>query len=309
MHDIIFHHYPQSPVSEKVRVAFGLKGLAWRSVDIPRMPPKPDLMPLTGGYRRTPVMQIGADVYCDSLCILRELERRYPEPGFFPGRAGGGLGWSLASWTDGAFFETAIKLVLANNLDEMPADFADDRAQLYFGPGHDLRQAQADLPHIIAQLRAQFVWVEGQLVPEGDFLTGGEPALADALCYYLVWFLRGRWVDGPGFFAQFPALVAWEARVAAIGHGAPTDLDAKQALQIAAAATPATPEDVDPADPLGLRVGMEVGVVPEGDGGDPVVLGRVRAVDAHRIAILREEPEIGPVCVHFPRLRYRVTPL
>ncbi len=69
MLDVILHHYPQSPVSEKVRIAFGMKDLAWHSVEIPRLPPKPDLMPLTGGYRMTPVMQVGADVFCDSLCI------------------------------------------------------------------------------------------------------------------------------------------------------------------------------------------------------------------------------------------------
>ena len=76
MPDLILHHYPQSPVAEKVRVVLGIKNVAWRSVQIPRLPPKPDLMPLTGGYRRTPVLQVGADVYCDSQCIIRELERR-----------------------------------------------------------------------------------------------------------------------------------------------------------------------------------------------------------------------------------------
>ena len=60
--EVIFHAYPQSPVAEKVRVAFGIKGLAWRKVEIPRLPPKPMLTALTGGYRRTPVMQIGADI-------------------------------------------------------------------------------------------------------------------------------------------------------------------------------------------------------------------------------------------------------
>ena len=77
MTEIVFHHYPQSPVAEKVRVVFGIKQLHWRSVEIPRIPPKPDLMPLTGGYRRTPVLQVGADIYCDSQCIMRELERRF----------------------------------------------------------------------------------------------------------------------------------------------------------------------------------------------------------------------------------------
>ena len=76
MSEIILHNYPESPVAEKVRIALGIKGLEWLSVKIPRIPPKPLLMPLTGGYRRTPVMQIGADIYCDSQCIIRELERR-----------------------------------------------------------------------------------------------------------------------------------------------------------------------------------------------------------------------------------------
>ena len=63
---IILHHFDQSPFSEKIRLIFGLKSIAWRSVRISRIMPRPDLMPLTGGYRRTPVMQIGADIYCDT---------------------------------------------------------------------------------------------------------------------------------------------------------------------------------------------------------------------------------------------------
>jgi glutathione S-transferase len=77
---IILHHFDHSPFSEKIRLIFGLKKIAWTSVKISRIMPRPDLMPLTGGYRRTPVMQIGADIYCDTQCIMRELERRFPEP-------------------------------------------------------------------------------------------------------------------------------------------------------------------------------------------------------------------------------------
>ena len=45
---IILHNYPQSPVAEKVRLGLGLKNLAWSNVLIPRIPPKPDLVALTG---------------------------------------------------------------------------------------------------------------------------------------------------------------------------------------------------------------------------------------------------------------------
>src|SRR5262250_934439 len=108
MDEIILHHYPASPVSEEVRIGLGMKRLAWRSVEIPRVPPKPDVMPLTGGYRRTPIMQIGADIYCDSACMLRELERRFPEPTFFPGSAEG-LPWGIGRWTD-AVFEVVARI-------------------------------------------------------------------------------------------------------------------------------------------------------------------------------------------------------
>ena len=74
--EIILHHYDTSPFSEKPRLMFGLRDLAWRSVIQPTIMPKPDLVPLTGGYRRAPVMQIGADVFCDSQVILAELDRR-----------------------------------------------------------------------------------------------------------------------------------------------------------------------------------------------------------------------------------------
>ena len=99
MDELILHHYDMSPFSEKVRLIFGLKGLAWRSVIVPMTLPKPDLMPLTGGFRRTPVLQVGADIYCDTDLIAAELERRFPEPSIFPDRSAG-LAAILAMWAD-----------------------------------------------------------------------------------------------------------------------------------------------------------------------------------------------------------------
>ncbi len=308
MDEIILHHYPQSPVSEKVRVGLGIKGLAWRSVEIPRLPPKPELMPLTGGYRRTPVMQVGADVYCDSQCILRELERRFPDPSFTPGGAAG-MVWGVSRWTDGPFFDQAIRLVLGAAADELPEAFAKDRGRLYLGPAADLRKVRADLPHIVAQLRSQLGWIDQRLVTGRSFILGDAPALPDALAYYLVWFIRGRWEGGPRLLAEFPALEAWEARVAAIGHGRPTEMTAGEALEAARAAEPQTPEQGDPGDPQGLAPGQAVAVAPEGDGGDPAVTGTLRLVDRERVAILRDDERVGRVCVHFPRVGYRVTPV
>ena len=79
MSDLILHHYETSPFSEKMRLIFGAKGLAWQSVIVPAMLPKPDVMALTGGYRRTPFLQIGADIYCDTTLMCRVVEARAPQ--------------------------------------------------------------------------------------------------------------------------------------------------------------------------------------------------------------------------------------
>src|SRR6202161_3715255 len=126
---IILHHFEKSPFSEKIRVVFGLKNIDWTSVLISRIMPRPDLMPLTGGYRRPPVMQIGADIYYDTKCMIRELERRFPEPTLFP-NGGEGLAWASAMWTDRSFFQNTVTLVFGALADQVPKDFVADREQL-----------------------------------------------------------------------------------------------------------------------------------------------------------------------------------
>ena len=243
--EIIFHHYLESPVSEKVRVVFGIKGLQWRSVRIPRVPPRPALTPMTGGYRRTPVMQIGADIYCDSDCIIRELQRRYPGPTLYPGGADG-LAWAVAQWAANGPFQDAVTIVLSNAAPKLDGKFAADRGRLYFGDDFDFAAMAARTPELMVQLRGQFQWIEQRLACGRAFMLGDQPGLPDAACYYLVWFLRGRWDRGPAFFKQFTNLEQWEQRVAAIGHGASTEMTDIEALDAARDAEPATPVHADP---------------------------------------------------------------
>jgi glutathione S-transferase len=126
MTDIILHHYETSPYSEKVRLGLGLKGLTWGSVEIPVIMPKPDLTALTGGYRKTPVLQIGADIYCDSQLIMRELERRHPIPSFYP--AGRGAADALAWWAEKTMFSPVVGIAFAKRPEALPAGFLEDRA-------------------------------------------------------------------------------------------------------------------------------------------------------------------------------------
>ena len=73
--NLILHHYDISPFSQKAQKMMGLKGLAWQSVEMPMIAPKPDVEQLTGGYRGTPVLQIGADVFIDNWMIARAIDQ------------------------------------------------------------------------------------------------------------------------------------------------------------------------------------------------------------------------------------------
>src|SRR5215468_784799 len=155
---VILHHFPQSPFSEKIRLILALKNITWTSVLISRIMPRPDLMPLTGGYRRTPVMQIGADIYCDTQCIMRELERRFPEPSLLP-NGHQGLAWGSAMWTDRPFFQITVNLVFGSLADKVPAEFIADREKLR-GAKFDVAAMKAAIPQMQDQYRAHLQWVD-----------------------------------------------------------------------------------------------------------------------------------------------------
>src|ERR1700682_258460 len=246
---IILHHFEKSPFSEKIRVVFGLKNIEWTSVLISRIMPRPELMPLTGGYRRTPVLQIGADIYCDTQIIIRELERRFPEPTLFP-NGYQGLGWATAMWTDRSFFQNTVNLVFGSLADQVPADFIADREKLR-GAKFDVPAMTAAIPQMRDQFRAHLQWVETQLGDGRAWMSGDKPGLCDVNAYMNVWYVRRPLPHADALFAGSGHTRPWENRMRSVGHGRRTELSTSAALDIAASATPRTAELSDPNDPNG----------------------------------------------------------
>jgi len=306
MADLILHHYANSPFAEKVRVALGIKQLAWKSVIIPNMMPKPDLMPLTGGYRKTPVLQVGADIYCDTQLILLELERRLPTPPLLPaGREGEARG--LTMWIDRNIFWAAVGVVMGAIGDQLPEAFKKDRSE-FSGRSFDAERLKAAVPMAREQTYAHFAIAEEILRDGRPYLLGAAPSLADCALYNPVWFLQARMGKGttPAPLDRLPKIVAWSQRMKAVGHGTPSDTPAQAALDIAKAATPEAAK-VDAADPSGLKAGQKVSVVPDDTGKVPVS-GTLAGLTADRVSIGRSDPRVGDVVVHFPRAGYIVTP-
>lgn len=295
---LILHHYDTSPFSEKVRVALGVKGMAWGSTIIPNMLPKPDLTPLTGGYRRTPVAQIGADIFCDTQVILAEIDRLQPAP-----RLAGGLDWAVNLWADRLFFQTTVPIIFGAIGEHVPAEFIKDREQLSGRP-FDLKAMAAASGPLKGQWRAQAGWLEQQLQRGEPWLAGSAAGLADVAAYMNIWFLERNL---PGLAGEllhgFDEILAWKTRIAALGHGSPKAIDSKAALAIAAAAEPRGGEAHDPADPIGAAPGEAVFVMADDYGRDRID-GVLVAANPERVVIAREDPQAGRLNLHFPRAGY-----
>ncbi len=302
---IILHHFDESPFSEKIRLIFGIKKLAWTSVRISRIMPRPDLMPMTGGYRRTPVMQIGADIYCDTQCIMRELERRFPQPSLLPSGYVG-LVWGSAMWTDRMFFQSTVNLVFGSLADKVPAEFIADREKLR-GARFDVAAMKAAIPQMRDQFRAHLAWIDAQLCDERVWLAGDAPSLLDVNAYMNVWYARSSMPDAEELFSEFDHARAWAGRVRGIGHGDRTEMTTAEALEIAAETAPQTEELSDPNDPNGRKPGDKVEVMPD-DYGKVRVAGEIVALSPQHIAIRRRDARAGDVIVHFPRAGFLVLP-
>ena len=304
MNDIILHHYPTSPFSEKVRLVLGLKSLAWKSVVVPVILPKPDVVALTGGYRRTPFMQIGADVYCDSALMCRVIDRLTPAPPLYP-VASAGLCEIVAQWADSALFWTAVPYtmqpagaahVFAGAPPEYLKAFRDDRAAMTTG------MRRATVADMGMQLANYLGWLERQFDDGRAWLLGGEPCIADFSVAQSIWFIR-RAPPVAAMLPPCPHLNAWYERVQALGHGKAATMSSAEALEVSARATAHAAVVVEPGQ--GFEAGAEVTVTATDYAADPVT-GRLAGLDGHEVAVLREDKRAGRVQVHFPRIGYQV---
>jgi len=302
MTSIILHHYDISTFSERVRLAFGVKRLAWRSVEIPPVMPKPDLLPLTGGYRRTPVMQIGADIYCDTLLILQKLEALHPAPSLYPGHSKG-VATAIAWWADKSIFFPALGVLAAKIGKDIPSDFVAERKA--FGFPLEADEANTMLHRHLQQGSAHLTWLADMLSDGRPFLLGDAVSAADLAACCPLWLLKNRVGKDADALLPLPALAQWYDRVAAFGHGSPQDMLAAEALDVAKAVEPADFHGRCNADPSGIPLESEV-IVAADDTGRDEVRGTLVAADARRLVIRVRNDRVGNLHIHFPRAGFDV---
>lgn len=296
----ILHHYDMSPFAEKIRLALGLKGATWHSVQSPMVMPKPDQVELTGGYRRVPVLQLGADVYCDTHCIARVLDEALPGPALYP-PGEETLAHSLSKWSETTFM--MVVLAFFGIGDVFPEEFVEDRRKTMVPPGTDLDQTKVILATKLMQIRANLDRLERQLSDGRPFLLGERPCIADLSAYHPIMFLSGH-ERTTAFISDLEWLPPWQERIRAIGHGKRIEMDAREAITTAKAAEPAIFTG-DPVLPEGIAIGTPIIVLPD-EYGSGNVAGTLAESGLHEIAVRRSGDRVGEVVVHFPREEYAV---
>jgi len=302
---LILYHYPLSPFSEKMRAMLGYAGIPWCSVQVREMPPRPLLQRLAGGYRKIPVAQIGADVFCDTRCIATEIARRARRPR---------LALEHCSAAEQAFVaRTDLEVFLACTLSantlamgqrvlqsmSLPdlARFAWDRAQMGWKAAGS---GAAPLNRRPRQLVREHLADLAQRLERQPFLFGRQPSHADFAAFHGLWFLHV--LARSALVKEQPRVLEWLERLRGFGHGSLEPMSEAQALAWAAGQRPRRLAAGSAAAP---EVGRPAAIEPA-DYGQERSTGRLVAATATRWVLAREEEGLGRLHVHFPRQGYRL---
>jgi glutathione S-transferase len=303
MSDLILHHYPMSPFSEKIRVMLGYTGLNWQSVITREMPPRPQLEILAGGYRKIPVGQIGADVFCDSRLIAAEIAALSGKPELALENCPKAQQDYVSEVDLQVFFACIMvastkamrkKFRQALSVPDM-LRFLWDRLNM----GRKATFKAVGLRDSASRVKEHLNDLESRL--KHPFLFGKKPAHADFSTYHSLWFLR-ELAESP-LLEGHPRTIAWMNRMQAFGHGVRHEISAGQALNIAKGCTP---RPIAPEHQNHELIGRQVSIAPA-DYGQIPTSGRLVGITPTSWILARKAGEGGTVHVHFPQNGYRLT--
>lgn len=302
MQELILYHYAMSPFSEKIRVMLGYAGLSWQSVTVKEMPPRPVLSILAGGYRKVPVAQNGADIFCDSRAIADEIVRLSGKKEL----SLAGQPQEVIDFVRTTDLDVFLACVIAASDGRMLKKlvkqtslfhtfrFLKDRITM----GRKSRVKALRGPQAKEKVIQHIAAMESML--EADYLFGDTPCIADFSAYHGLWFACD--LAGKPWLRDYPKVEAWMKRMKAFGHGDSREITIDQALDIARNATPRAIESS--SDDL---TGENVEIAPDDYGREPVA-GKLVFADGQALILERSHARVGQVNVHFPRQGFAVKP-
>lgn len=295
----ILYHYPMSPYSEKLRLTMGLLQRPWLSAQVAAYPPRAALAAVVGGYRRIPVLQIGAHIYCDTRLAFAALM----------GDESGYLSLTdrdeaLRQWAEQEVFFAVIAAsshyralrYLTRELSILGLlRFLRDRIVMK----RDASIIQPDAK-TARDVLSSFVSHLDDRLTENAYLSGPEMGYLDLCCFHPLW--MACQID-PRVTARCSSAVrAWFKKIQDIGHGE---------------FSPATPQII--ADAIAEQTDFSGGVVePPYLVAEPVTVrpsdyardassGMLVSLDGRRIVLERPLSEGGRVFLHFPRHGFEIS--
>jgi glutathione S-transferase len=304
----ILHHYWGSPYAEKIRLLLGYKKIDWLSCEIPVTPPRPNLAQVLGPFRRTPVLQLGADFICDTRLIAEAIDEFVPQPSLRT-PANQALSQMICYWGEPRVFalfgpvrfRTAEDIAGAFNGAVSADQFGADRLP-FMHPVYEAHRFGKIRASSLDHLRSYMDTLEVFFAGGDDFIGGVTPTFGDFSAYHTVWWLRMP-PDHSEFLADYPAIKRWADRMAAFGHGTHRAIDDDDARQMMSRGGTAFQPDWTPrAD---RRLGQIVEIVPDDYGKNPVE-GKVVAMTDRHVTIERATADMQTVRVHFPRMGYEI---
>lgn len=302
MSDLILHHYALSPFSEKVRAMLGYTDLPWQSAITREMPPRPVLATLAGGYRKVPIAQCGADVFCDTATISAEIAIRSGKPELARQNCSDEVNQFITHVELDVFFASVMssaswalnkKVLKTLTVIDLFKFFAD---RIKMGRTASIRIVKpGEAPGILKQHLKD---MESRL--QQDFLFGSEPNIADFAAYHSLWMVRDA--GEKKFVKPYANVNAWMDRIKAFGEGQRSEINAQDTLAIAKSSEPRSISEEERQDDL---IGRRVSIAPA-DYAQDETLGELVGSTASKWIMARQNPAVGTVHVHFPKHGYSI---
>ena len=289
----VLYHYPMSPYSEKLRLALGMRGLFWTSVQVAPQPPREVLEQLLGGYRRIPVLQVGAHFYCDTRLAFELLYLEDPTCTDLSADDE-----ALRAWAEREIFFAVFSVVSPTKVVRFLFRrfgvagvwrFIRDRSQM-------MRDSTvvALAPDRAREVVKEFIEHLALHLSSRRCLSGVAPGYLDLCCYHPLWMVSQ--IDSSLLSSWPPSVSQWMERINSLGHG--EQLRASRGCvfeniaenQVAFSGTVTEP----------YRLGEFVGVAPSDYARDETC-GSLVDINRKRVVISRTLNSGDVIYLHFPR--------
>lgn len=300
---IILHHTPRSPFSEKVRLMLDLSNKEWMHVQAPVHSNKRTIQKIfVEGYsRRIPLLQIGADIYCDSSAISDQLAVSTGIPEYSKENLSDYRDFTIELEEKGftAFFVSIPQKQL------LSAYFKDYSLKDFYGfvAGRvgSFKGVDMPKPNTEAEMQKKEKYLntcEEMLNTSKYLISNKKPTQTDFVLYHLVWYsLKANVTD---LFDGRPNIKKWYLGMKAGRKPLPKEISGKESLMIAKDSKPqAIPKEMQ----VGPMIGREVSLIPDDVSGPGTlaVTGIVVGEDDQKVILKRETKETGIIHIHFPK--------